>query len=386
MAYSTETELAPGRRVEWLAGQIHSPVVRLRFLQEFAPRPIDVPRNKASRAWLRAAFPVVFMLLTLPPHAKSAKAGAASVAIAAKPAAVVVEAPGEIWMVEKASDYETYSNGLRIDSRFSIANHARSYLAFPAAHPDRPGARRSVPAGIVFHTTESLQVPFEPGENNRLQRIGESLLEYVRRRRSYNFVIDRFGRVYRVVPEEHAANHAGYSVWSDADYLYLNLNESFIGVAFETQTKAGQDEAEVTSAQVQSAALLTNVLRKRYGISAGNCVTHAQVSVNAVNLQIGYHLDWASSFPFGKVGLPDNYAVPLPAVSVFGFEYDRGFARRAGDRMYQQAMLGDAQMREHAAEAHVEPALYRRELQQRYRRELAATRGTAGVPGGAETE
>jgi len=42
--------------------------------------------------------------------------------------------------------------------------------------------------------------------------------------------------------------------------------------------------------------MLTDMLRKRYGIPAGNCVTHAQVSVNPSNLLIGYHIDWASSF------------------------------------------------------------------------------------------
>jgi N-acetyl-anhydromuramyl-L-alanine amidase AmpD len=45
-----------------------------------------------------------------------------------------------------------------------------------------------------------------------LKRIGESLLAYVRRKQAYNFVIDRFGRVYRVVPESDAANHAGNSI------------------------------------------------------------------------------------------------------------------------------------------------------------------------------
>jgi hypothetical protein len=175
-----------------------------------------------------------------------------------------------------------------------------------------------------------------------------------------------------VVREEDAANHAGHSVWSDANYLYLNLNDSFIGVAFETRTLPGQDEATVTQAQMHAAAMLTDMLRRRYRIPAVNCVTHAQVSVNVSNLQVGYHLDWASSFPFGQIGLPDNYAVPLPSVAFFGFGYDPGFARRAGDRMFQEAEMGNRVMLERASAAHLEPAVYRRELQQRYRTELAA--------------
>jgi hypothetical protein len=379
MAWTTETKPVPGGRgIEWCAGQIDSPVRRLRFLKEYGPGREEILRSNARSSWLLAVVPVVLLVSTLPPRARSTDAGkvtAPPVAAAPEPAPVVAEAPGDVWLVERTGDHEAYSNGLRIDNRFSVANHPRSYLVFPAAQSEERGERRSAPAGIVFHTTESQLVPFKSGENDRLQRIGESLLEYVRRRRSYNFVIDRFGRVYRLVAEEDAANHAGNSVWSDADYLYLNLNESFIGVAFETQTKTARDEAEVTAAQVQSAAMLTNMLRERYGIPAGNCVTHAQVSVNTSNLQIGYHLDWASSFPFGRLGLPDNYAVPLPAVAVFGFEYDPGFARRAGDRMYREAILGDGQIRARAAEAHVEVSVYRRGLQQRYRRELAALRG-----------
>jgi len=63
--------------------------------------------------------------------------------------------------------------------------------------------------GIVFHTTESLQIPFEAQRNRALKRIGESLLQYVGRRCAYHYLIDRFGRVFRVVAEQDAANHAG---------------------------------------------------------------------------------------------------------------------------------------------------------------------------------
>ena len=62
-------------------------------------------------------------------------------------------------MVEKSAESETYSNGLRIDTRFESPNHRRRYLAFPAGRPDdAAGVHRSAPAGIVFHTTESLQL------------------------------------------------------------------------------------------------------------------------------------------------------------------------------------------------------------------------------------
>ena len=171
-----------------------------------------------------------------------------------------------------------------------------------------------------------------------------------------------------------AANHAGNSIWSDPEWLYLNLNESFLGVSFETGTLPGQIEAAVNPAQVRSAAMLTDMLRRRFGIAAGNCVTHAQVSVNASSLRIGYHLDWASSFPFRELGLPDNYSVPLPAVSLFGFDYDANFANRAGIRMYKEAQLAEQIFRDRAGAAHMELAVYKRTLQKQYRSRLATVR------------
>jgi N-acetylmuramoyl-L-alanine amidase len=212
-----------------------------------------------------------------------------------------------VWLVDRAGDSETYSNGLRIDNSFAVAN--------------RP---REVSAGIVFHATESAQAPFESEHNEDLKRIGESLLDYIRRRRSYHFVVDRFGRVFRVVRESDAANHAGHSVWADARELYAGLNDSFLGVAFEARTG-------ITAAQVRSGAMLTEMLRSAYAIPAENCVTHAQVSVNPSNMRMGYHVDWASGLPFAGLGLPDNYAIPPAAIWAFGFEADDAFRTVAGE-------------------------------------------------------
>jgi N-acetyl-anhydromuramyl-L-alanine amidase AmpD len=167
-----------------------------------------------------------------------------------------------------------------------------------------------------------------------LKRVSESLVEYVQRRRAYNFLIDRFGRVYRIVRETDAANHAGHSIWADDSWIYLNLNDSFLGVSFEAETSKAE---KVNPAQVRAGAMLTEMLRSRYRINAANCVTHAQVSVNPSNFQIGYHTDWASSFPFERLGLADNYALPLPALALFGFGYDAAFVQRVGPRLAEAA-------------------------------------------------
>lgn len=291
-------------------------------------------------------------------------------------AAVPNEKTVEIWAVEQNASFETYSNGLRIDNKFATTNHPRSYRAFPVSGRDAAnGELRTQPAGIVFHTTESLQLPFEPGQNATLQKVGEGLLNYVKTKRCYNFVVDRFGRVFRVVRETDAAEHAGYSVWSDEQRLYVNLNESFLGIAVETRTEPEQTDAAVTSAQVRALAMLTEMLRSRYRIPAGNCVTHAQVSVSPTRMLAGYHMDWASSFPFEAIGLPNNYARPVAAIATFGFRYDESYAHVAGSRLLEGANLAAQRVASRAAASGITEAAYRKEQERSYREHLAATRG-----------
>ena len=151
----------------------------------------------------------------------------------------------------------------------------------------------------------------------------------------------------------------------------------FLGISFETKTEPGQEDPDVTPAKIRSAAMLTEMLRGRYLIPAGNCVTHAQVSVNPDNMRVGYHTDWASSFPFAQLGLPDNYARPLPAMVTFGFEYDEVFAKRAGTRLYAGVELAEQELAREAAGRPV--AELRKALRKRYRARLAeAMRGEEG--------
>jgi hypothetical protein len=284
--------------------------------------------------------------------------------------------PADVWLVEQSAGSETYSNGLRIDTRFTESNHARAYKAFPLS--GGAGITRTRPAGIVFHTTESLQAPFAAEQNRVLKRIGESLLEYVRRKRAYNFLIDRFGRVHRIVNEGDAANHAGYSVWADDQWLYVNLNESFLGVSFEAATEAGETESGMSAAQLRSATMLIEMLRRRYGIREANCVTHGQVSVNPSNMLVGYHTDWASNFPFASVGLTDNYAEPLPAVWASGFDADTSFSHKAGPRLEASAAAGEQSLAEAAHGAGLPLSAYRKILHKQYRKRLLEMRRGIG--------
>jgi hypothetical protein len=284
---------------------------------------------------------------------------------------------GQVWLVQTTPQFDLYSNGLRIEEQYSTSTAPRRYVAFPSAHsgPMAAGAEwRSEPAGIVYHTTESHWAPFIEKQNQSLRRAGEGLLEYVSRRRSYHFVIDRFGRVFRIVRESDYANHAGNSVWADQMWIYINLNQSFFGVAFEARSRSGLEPA-VNAAQVYAGRILTEMLRARYDIPNSNCVTHAQVSVNPANYGVGYHLDWAANLPFAQLGLTDNYKLPLASVKLFGFEADAARIDDSPSSMAQGLEAAVAEVRRDAAAESLPVERYREKLRKRYRDAIRALRG-----------
>jgi hypothetical protein len=172
------------------------------------------------------------------------------------------------------------------------------------------------------------------------------------------------------VVESDEAFHAGHSVWADSKSSYVDLNQSFLGVAFEARMQA--DQAIITEAQLRAARALTEMLRAKYNLPAENCVVHAQVSVNPSNRRIGWHTDWGTGFPFRELGLPDNYQIPNPSLYLFGFEYDPAYTDATGPDVWQGLTAAEDRVREAAAERGVTPAEYRKVLQQRFRDALSA--------------
>jgi len=356
-----------------IAGCIGDPVLRLRFLRAAAPRKSE----KRMRRWLLWG---AILLITVAPFLMKLAAGKPEthiVPVAPPHAVIAAEHIAPVWKVEDTGDSEVYSNGLRIDTRYVAHTIARRYTAF-----QRDGANRVrrvpqfQPAGIVYHISESCQAPFDAQNTPVLKRLGESLLEYVRREHAYHYVIDRFGRVYRVVAESDIAYHAGHSVWADDRSFYVNLNESFLAISFEAETRPGQSEGFVAPGQIRAASMLTEMLRNRYAIPAANCVTHAQVSVNPSNMLVGYHTDWAAGFPFAQLGLPDNYEQALPAVWAFGFECDPAWLALGGRPISTGAEIARESLLRRAADAGLRPAEYRKALRQQYRGWLAEVRRT----------
>ncbi|HML16345.1 MAG TPA: peptidoglycan recognition family protein [Bryobacteraceae bacterium] len=374
-------------RIERRAQQIDDPVARLRYLRkEMSVPPARVvpvaarhrrstpgfkraARRAARRAiWL--AFPL--MMAISGPASKGVPETVAKergMLVPRADAGVVTAPVPQVWRVEHSESTDVYSNGLRVDLTFVVNNRPRGhYPVYALAGASEPVATGDAPVGIVYHTTESHLAPFEEDENRRLKQLGRNLLEVIRTARAYHYVIDRFGRVFAVVAETDAANHVGNSVWADAHGIYVNLNDSFLGVSFEGQTDAPD---QVTPAQVASGRVLTEMLRSRYNIAAEDCVTHAQVSVNPDNMLIGSHVDWASNFPFREMGLPDNYSIPLASIYAFGFEYDGTFLRVTGDR-WKGLELAANQVDRQAALEGVPVARYRTILRHRYKDIAAA--------------
>jgi N-acetylmuramoyl-L-alanine amidase len=353
-------------KIERHAQGISDPLDRLRYLRQATAAG---PPNRRRRTLLIS---FVLAVAVIPLHTTSNANVRRAPDFPLRAARQAGSDVPNVWLVDKTSEFEVYSNGLRVETQLSVSGEPRWYSLISHNPAAQSGPPRSQPAGIVFHSTESDQAPFQPDQNHALKRIGKDLLLYVRSKRSYHFVIDRIGRVHRIVYESDAANHAGHSVWADSRWLFFDLNASFLGVAFEAQTRP--DQPTVNQAQVHAAKVLTEMLRRKYNVATENCVTHAQVSVNPSNMRIGWHTDLGKDFPFEDIGLPDSYEQPSPVLSVFGFEYDAAYLERASPALWKGLALADERIREAAAVQGMPPARYRTLLQKRYRSQLAALR------------
>ncbi len=305
----------------------------------------------------RAGTDWVFEQISPPPDA----GGSGSTAFASDR---IGKPPEDVWLVKEEGEEELWSNGLRVVTAFEARGEPRQFFAFPkSGAPPKPMG--PAPIGIVYHASESDMAPFGAAFNRDILSTTRDLVGWLSRRRIYNYVIDRFGQVYRVVEDESVAVHAGVSIWGDETYHYLNLNESFIGIAFESQGSTSKGDA-ITTAQIQSALSLTDLLRARYGIADINCVPHGLVSVSAGKKLIGYHADWARNFPFGALGLSDNYQVPPASITAFGFGYDDDLVARLGGSLWPGVAAAERELAERAESERVEIDVLRERLQKRY--------------------
>jgi hypothetical protein len=319
----------------------------------------------------RAGTDWVFARLAPPPE----PGGLGSPAFAAERIGIP---PEEVWLVKEEAEEELWSNGLRVVTDFETRGEPRQFLAFPrdGAPPVPLGPK---PVGIVYHASESDMAPFGAAFNRDILSTTRDLVGWLSRRRIYNYIIDRFGQVYRIVADDTVAIHAGVSIWGDEKNYYLNLNESFIGVAFESQWSAASGD-DITTAQLQAALSLTDLLRARYQIEDMNCVPHGLVSVSAGKMLIGHHADWARNFPFGSLGLRDGYQVPPPSIAAFGFGYDQDLVARLGGSLWPGVAAAEQELEERAGRERVELQALKARLQRRYHENVEVAQLVRGSP------
>jgi hypothetical protein len=290
--------------------------------------------------------------------------------------------PSMLWLADRGPGWELYSNGLRIETSYAVKGTPRDYRVHSRDGQLLP-TKFNRPMGILFHTSESDLWPLEPGYEKELRKGSEALLRFVKREQAYNYMIDRFGRVYRIVDDDSRANHAGNGVWARGDEVYLDLNSAFLGVSFESRWEGGRT-LPITRAQLIAGRNLTNYLRQRFAIAPEMCVTHGLASVAPKRGLIGYHLDWARGFPFKAFGLPDLYAQPLPSVALFGFTYDSEFLRTMGER-WPGLIAAEQQLANEARERAISLDDLRHERQVEYRRWRAALPTPTGPESPLET-
>jgi hypothetical protein len=296
-----------------------------------------------------------------------------------------------IWLVERKQNREIYSNRLNIITSHTVKNLPRSYFSLPKNFDQLPSQPRPTNkiAGILYHATESDILPFKPEMNKSIKRYSRALIRYLKKNKSYHYLIDRFGRVYRLVQEDHAAFHAGRSIWADKESFYLNLNNAFIGISFEGKdfekikgVKPSKhqepeltvphirpmDNSSINEAQLRSGKELTDWLRVKYNIPQNNCVPHALASVNSGKMLIGHHYDLSRGFPFHQFGLSDKYKEPLPSIVDFGFTYNSYFKNLFDNNIWPGIHNAEELLSKRAKEKGMNLYTFQKKLRHRYTR------------------
>ena len=120
-----------------------------------------------------------------------------------------------------------------------------------------------------------------------------------RSRVSCHYVINRKGKIYRLVNEKNTAWHAGKSCWSN----YKNLNRYSIGIELVNKGhKFGY--SNYTSKQISQLLVLCHRIIKKYNIPKNNIVGHSDIAPRRKN-------DPGEKFPWkvlseNKIGLWHN--------------------------------------------------------------------------------
>jgi hypothetical protein len=273
----------------------------------------------------------------------------------------------KIFLYKNDGAYEKWSNGCVISTKYETNNHSRAYYTIPRGVESDGEQKSDKIAGILYHTPESYMIEFDERNSRALQVGSRGLLEHVQKYKKYNYMIDRFGEIYRIVRDDQTAYHAGDSLWADDKNTYVLLNESFIGVCFESKFEGASSLEDIlTPAQIRNGRLLTDVLRTKYNIDDANCTTHGLVAVDPDKMLIARHHDWVRFFPFDKMGLSDKYKIQPPNMIDYGFTYDNDVMAKIGNQLWEGATTSGEEFKKRAERARISPDDLRQRMRDRY--------------------
>jgi N-acetylmuramoyl-L-alanine amidase-like protein len=273
----------------------------------------------------------------------------------------------KIFFMETENGFEKWSNGCIISTKYETDNHPRGYYTIPRGEGSDGEQKTNKIAGILYHTPESAMFDFDPENKNTIQQGSRGLLALVQRHKKYNYMINRIGEIYRIVRDDQAAIHAGHSLWADDKNTYVLLNESFLGVCFESKFDGASSLEEIlTPAQIRSGKLLTDVLRTKYNIDDANCTTHGLVAVDRAKMLIARHHDWVRFFPFEEMGLSDKYRIHPPNMVDYGFTYDNDVMAKIGNQLWEGATTAGEEFRKRAERAGLSPDDMRNKMRDLY--------------------
>jgi len=165
----------------------------------------------------------------------------------------------KVWLVEQTPDSETYSNGLRIErqSRWRAAEAviARSRARWPTAAAGSGGRSRPGSFFTARRATFCRSNPARTGSSWSTDADCWHMRASVPHTTSSSTGL---AGTQRGPGNGQGRPRAGHSIWADAEWIYVNLNASFLAICFEAQTRPG---GGFSPAQIHAGKVLVEMLR-----------------------------------------------------------------------------------------------------------------------------
>lgn len=153
------------------------------------------------------------------------------------------------------------------------------------ARPLRPQGLKDIRYIMLHAISDAAANPTTPFELARIEAIfRDNQVES-------HYVIDRAGQIYRFVPDNRMARHAGRGLWADDPLLTNNMNRYAIGIELlgigssremlpvigsNSDALVRPEDRGFTEEQYAALNLLLDHLMGRYAIPPENILTHQQ--------------------------------------------------------------------------------------------------------------